>query len=61
MVANMKQVVKGTFPKCALCKHWYDPAGSAIEPASGRGMWKIEPNVTKKCLLKNCKMQSNMI
>lgn len=56
----MKQVVKGDFPKCALCKHWHDPAGLAIEPAFGRGMWQIEPGIKNKCLIRNCNMQSHM-
>lgn len=56
----MKQTVAKNFPKCALCRHWYDPANSAIEPTAAQGLWKIETGIKNKCLIKNCNMQSNM-
>lgn len=36
--------------KCALCKHWYDPTNSAIEPkAPNIGLWKIK-DINQKCM-----------
>lgn len=56
----MKKTFKRDFPKCALCKHWYDPTNSAIKPTATRGLWEIETSIKSKCLVKNCNMQSNM-
>lgn len=39
---------------CALCKNWYDPTNSAIEPVDPvQGIWKFESQAKKKCLLTN--------
>ncbi|MDD6292351.1 MAG: hypothetical protein PUA71_00720 [Eubacteriales bacterium] len=36
--------------RCTFCTNWYDPANSAIEPASCRDLWLYEPEVKKMCL-----------
>lgn len=39
---------------CALCRNWYDPTNSAIEPVNpAQGMWKFDTQAKKKCLLDN--------
>ena len=44
--------VKNT-KRCAIRKHWYDPAGTAIEPLPGRrNMWEYDPNAKKMCMKK---------
>ena len=38
---------------CALCRNWYDPTNSAIEPVNpAQGMWEFDTQA-KKCLLNN--------
>ena len=49
----MKMLFNEKVRKCAFCKHWYDPTNSALEPAFGKGMWRIEPSMKSKCLLNN--------
>ncbi len=41
-----------TTKKCAICKHWYDPAGTAIQPRVGRNMWEYDQDAKKMCLKK---------
>lgn len=35
--------------KCAFCKHWHDPAMTAIRPLLGK-TWEFDPNIKKRCL-----------
>ena len=32
--------------KCAFCKHWHDPAMTAIRPLLGK-TWEFDPNIKK--------------
>lgn len=55
MIINIKST-----RKCAICKNWYDPTNSAIEPKSPRiGVWKIKDTNQKSiCLKRNYNMQA---
>lgn len=35
--------------RCAFCKHWHDPAMTAIRPVLGK-TWEYDPKVKKRCL-----------
>jgi len=38
---------------CAFCKHWYDPAWSAINPVKPTaGMWSVLDERTRRMCLK---------
>lgn len=56
LVVNVK-IVK----KCAICKNWYDPTNSAIEPRNPKiGLWKIKDTNQKcVCLKKNYLISAN--
>lgn len=34
---------------CAFCKHWYDPANSAIKPKHGV-FWEYDTTQKKRCM-----------
>ncbi|MCD7855082.1 MAG: hypothetical protein LUG66_05660 [Clostridiales bacterium] len=39
---------------CAFCKHWFDPACTAIQPVAPRsGLWEVDANIKKQCLKRN--------
>lgn len=39
---------------CPFCKHWYDPANSAIEPKLlSRTNWTVDTDIKSKCMKKN--------
>lgn len=41
---------------CAFCKHWYDPANSAIRPRNVRaGIWEYDDTVKRDCM--QCKFK----
>ncbi|MCD8090151.1 MAG: hypothetical protein LUD81_05925 [Clostridiales bacterium] len=49
MKRNMK-----TAKICAFCKHWFDPACSAIKPVSPvSGLWEVDGTMKKACLKRN--------
>ncbi|MBU4485810.1 MAG: hypothetical protein KKD38_02675 [Candidatus Delongbacteria bacterium] len=35
--------------KCAICKHWFDPAGTALKPHMGDFL-QFDQNAKKPCL-----------
>jgi hypothetical protein len=35
--------------KCAICKHWFDPAGTALKPHMGSFL-KFDQDMKKPCL-----------
>ncbi len=49
----MKILLNGKARRCVFCKHWYDPTNAAIEPAFGKGMWRVDAAMKNKCLIKN--------
>ncbi len=54
MTANVK-----TTKRCAFCKHWYDPANSAIEPKVPRAnTWIFDDHCKKMCMKKNYETSS---
>lgn len=45
--------------KCALCKYWYDPTNSAIEPKiPSANIWSMDETQKRKCLKKNSDMRA---
>lgn len=49
----MKILLDGKVRKCVFCKYWYDPANLALEPAFGKGIWRVNSSIKNKCLLNN--------
>lgn len=48
-VINVKR-----FGRCAVCKHWYDPANSAITPRAPQiDLWEYDDSAKRKCMKKN--------
>lgn len=46
-------------PKCAACKHWYDPSQLAISPKAPRiGLWTVDESMRNKCLIRGIEMKS---
>lgn len=48
-----EDIIKWKSPQMRFCKHWYDPTNAAIEPAFGKGMWRVDTTMKNKCLIKN--------
>lgn len=38
--------------RCAFCKHWFDPSGSAIMPIKPNlGLWKYDNTAVRRCAI----------
>ncbi len=38
---------------CCFCKHWFDPACSALTPRVSKGMFDVEKDAKCKCTKQN--------
>ncbi len=55
--ANIKYV-----KKCAFCKHWYDPANTAVSPKAPQiNVWLYDEKASRKCLKRNVEMKSGAV
>lgn len=42
---------------CAFCRHWYDPANSAITPKFA-GLWEYEHGIKRMCNIRKIETYS---
>lgn len=58
---DIGKATPGSTRFCAFCKHWYDPANSAIEPLPGdTKVWKFDRSANNKCLKSNMMRKGQM-